>query len=141
MNRVGPHELPALLRKFSFRGGRVRRVRIMSAPRGEVAVEFHLLVREAAKSLGAKEQPVRVVLRLEGVAEYRMQMRPNMARVKIEEARMAHLNGLFYVSFDALGLEPTEVPKVFDFRVSEQFAAGRELFWSESRPTGEESRK
>jgi hypothetical protein len=73
---------------------------------------------------------VRLVLRLEGVEEYRFQMRPNMPKATIADARFSHLNGLFYINFDAWGLEPNEQPKVFDFRASEVFAAGRELLWS-----------
>ena len=132
--RVTPHELPALLRKYRLPGGRVRRVRVLYARAKEVAVEFHVTAREALKTLGSEPKPVRLVLRLEGVEEFRLQMRPSMPKAKIGEARLAYLNGLFYVSLDSLGLEPTEQAQVFDFRVSEQYAAGRELFWSEVGP-------
>ena len=97
----------------------------------EVAVEFHVSVREPVKTLGAEPRAVRLVLRLGGVEEFRLQMRPSMPKAKIGDARLAYLNGLFYVSLDSLGLEPTEQAQVFDFRVSEQYAAGRELFLSE----------
>ena len=50
---------------------------------------------------------------------------------KIVDARIAYLNGLFYVTFDALALDPGERPQVHDFRASELFAAGRELGWVE----------
>ena len=65
-----------------------------------------------------------------------MQMRPNLPKSRIAEARVAYLNGLFYVSLDSLGLEPTETAQVFDFRVSEQYAAGRELSVREATPPG-----
>ena len=59
-------------------------------------------------------------------------MRPNLPKVKIADARIAHLNGLFYVTFDALALDPGERPQVYDFRASELFAAGRDLMWEEA---------
>jgi hypothetical protein len=129
--RVAPHELPALLRKYRLPGGRVRRVRVLYPRPNEVAVEFHVSVREPVKALGTEPKPVRLVLRLEGVEEFRLQMRPSMPKAKIADARLAYLNGLFYVSLDSLGLEPNEAAQVFDFRVSEQYAAGRELFVEE----------
>ena len=135
--RVTPHELPALLRKYRLPGGRVRRVRVLYPRPSEVAVEFHITAREAMRNLGTEPKPVRLVLRLEGVEEFRLQMRPSMPKARIAEARIAYLNGLFYVSLDALGLEPNEPAQVFDFRVSEQFAAGRELLWSEVRKPSE----
>ena len=134
--RVSPHEIPALLRKYRLPGGRVRRVRVLYPRPKEVAVEFHVSIREPVKNLGSEPKSVRLVLRLEGVEEFRLQMRPGMPRARIADARLAYLNGLFYVSLDSLGLEPNEQAQVFDFRVSEQYAAGRVLFWSEA-PRGD----
>ena len=71
------------------------------------------------------------MLRLEGVEEFRFQMRPGQPRVTIADARIGHLNGLYYVNLDAWGLDPGEAPKVHDFRASEAYAAGRELLWEE----------
>jgi hypothetical protein len=131
MNRIAPHDLPAFLRKYRLTGGRVRRVKVLHRKGREVAVEFHLTLREAAK-------PVRLVLRLEGVEEYRLQMRPSMPRTRIADARIGYLNGLFFVNLDAWGLESGEQPKLHDYRASEVYAGGRELFWAEvPRPGGE----
>jgi hypothetical protein len=129
MTNVPSHELPAFLRRFRFPGGRIRGVRLLNGSQKRIAVEFRLTVREALKDLGTDPKNVRLVLRLGGVEEYRFQMRPNMPKSKIADARFSHLNGLFYVNFDAWSLEPNEQPKVFDFRASEVFAAGRELSW------------
>ena len=131
MNRVAPHELTAFLRRFRLPGGRVRGVRVVNRSGKEVAIEFRLVVREAMKDLGSEPKPVRLTLRLEGVEEYRFQMRPGQPRVKIADARIGHLNGLFYVNLDAWGLDPGEVPKLHDYRGSEVYAAGRELLWAE----------
>jgi hypothetical protein len=131
MNRLTPAELPAFLRRYRFPGGRVRRVRLVHLTDNEVAVELRLVVREAIRDLGSTPKRVRLVLRLEGVEEFRFQMRPGQPRVKITDARFAYLNGLYYVNLDAWGLEPGETPKLHDFRASEAFAAGRELLWEE----------
>ncbi len=58
-------------------------------------------------------------------------MRPNQPKARIADARISYLNGLFYISLDSLGLDPGELAQVFDFRVSEVYAAGRELLWEE----------
>ena len=140
MNRVGPADLPQFLRKYRFPGGVVRRVRVIHTSRKDVAVEFRLTVREAVRDLGSEPRRVRLTLRLEGVEEFRFQMRPGQPRVRITDARFGYLNGLFYVNLDAWGLEPGETPKVHDYRASEAYAAGRELLWAEvAREQGDES--
>lgn len=136
--QLNPNDLPAFLRKYRFAGGRVRRVRVLYPRPREVAIEFHLTVREAMKNLGTEPQPVRLVLRVQGVEEFRFQMRPNQPKAKIADARIGYLNGLFFVNLDAWGLEPGEQPKLHDFRASEVYAAGRELLWEEG-PRGKES--
>jgi hypothetical protein len=103
----------------------------------QIDIEFRLSVREALKDLGTNPKPVRLLLRLEGVEEYRFQMRPSLPKVKIADARISFLNGLFYLNFDAWGLDANEQPKVFDFRASEVFAAGRELLWMVRTPPQE----
>jgi hypothetical protein len=132
-NRLSPQDLPAFLRKYRLNGGRIRRVRVLYPRPREVAVEFHLTVREAITKLGTEPKPVRLVLRLDGVDEFRFQMRPGQPKAKITEARIGFLKGLCYISLDSLGLEPTETAQVFDYRASEVYAAGRELFWEEAR--------
>lgn len=132
MNRVTPHELTAFLRRYRLPGGRVRGVRVVHRSGKNVAVEFRLVVREALRDLGTDPRPVRLTLRLEGVEEFRFQMRPNQPRVTITDARIGHLNGLFFVNLDAWGLDPGETPKLHDYRGSESYAAGRDLLWGET---------
>ena len=131
MNRVTPQDLPAFLRKYRLNGGRLRRVRVLYPRPKEVAVEFHLTVREATQNLGTEPKPVRLVLRLEGVEEFRFQMRPSQPKARIADARVGYLNGLYFVNLDAWGLEPGEQPKLHDYRASEVYAGGRELLWEE----------
>jgi hypothetical protein len=131
MNRLTPAELPQFLRRYRFPGGRVRRVRLVHRGEKDTAVELRLVVRESIRDLGAEPKRVRLVLRLEGVEEFRFQMRPGQPRVKIADARIGYFNGLYYVNLDAWGLEPGETPRLHDFRASEAYAAGRSLLWQE----------
>lgn len=125
--RLAPHDLVAFTRRFRLAGGRLRRVRLRTPKGKAVAVELHVTASEGGK-------PVRLVLRLEGVEEYRFQMRPGQPKVRIADARIGYLNGLFFVNLDAWGLEPGEQPKLHDYRGSEAYAGGRELFWHEVPP-------
>jgi hypothetical protein len=134
MNRVAPQDLPQFLRRYRLPGGRLRGVRVLHSSKNGTTVEFRLSVREAIKDLGTEPRPVRLTLRLAGVDEFRFQMRPSQPKVKIVDARLAHLNGLFYVTFDAILLDSGERPQVHDFRASEVYAAGRDLFWEEPVP-------
>jgi hypothetical protein len=131
MNRILPQDLPQFLRRFRFPGGRIRGTRVSYSNQKGTTVEFRLTVREAIKDLGSEPKIVRLKLRLTGVEEFRFQMRPNLPKVKIADARIALLNGLFFATFDALALDPSERPQVYDFRASEVFAAGRDLFYEE----------
>ena len=134
MNRLQPHEFAKFLRSYRFVGGVLRGVRVLHRPPRETAIEFRVSVPEAITDLGKEPRQVRLRIVLEGVDEYRFQMRPNKPKVKIADARLGYFNGLFYVSFDSVGLEPGEQAQVFDFRASEVYAAARELFWDEVKP-------
>lgn len=131
MNRVYPQDLQQFLRRYRFPGGVIRGVRVRHASAKEAAVEFRLMVREAMKELGTEPKKVRLTLRLAGVEEYRFQMRPSQPKSRIADARISYLNGLFFINLDAWALEPGEQPQLFDFRASEVYAAGRELWWDE----------
>ena len=134
MNRIQSQDLSQFLRRYRFTGGRVRGVRITNSAKHGTTIAFRLTLRHALQDLGTDPKKVRVNLRLIGVEEFRFQMRPNLPKVKIADARIAHLNGLFYLTFDALALDSGERPQVYDFRASELFAAGRELLWEEVEP-------
>ena len=131
MNRLQPHEFAKFLRAYRFVGGVLRGVKVRHKPPREVSVVFSVRVREAITDLSKEPKHVRLNFVLSGVDEFRFQMRPQQPKLKITDARIGYLNGLFYVTFDDVGLEPGEAAKVFDFRASEVFAAGRELFWEE----------
>jgi hypothetical protein len=134
MKRLQPHEFAKFLRSYRFVGGVLHAVRVRHKSGREVAVEFRVSVREALAELGKEPRRVRLAFVLTGVDEFRFQMRPRQPKAKITDARIGYLNGLFYLTFDSVGLEPGETAQVFDFRASEVYAAGRELFWHELPP-------
>jgi len=139
--RIGPNDLPRFLRQYRLAGGKIHRVRLLYPGPKKVAIEFYLSIRETIKSLGTDPRKVRLILRLEGVEEYRFQMRPGQAKVKIADARIGYLNGLFFANFDAWGLEPGEMPKLHDYRASELYAGGSDLLVREvkqEKPASEE---
>lgn len=136
MTRIQPHEFAKFLRAYRFVGGALRAARVRHRGPREAEVEFRLLVREAITELGTEPQRVRLRIVVAGASEYRLQMRPAQPKAKLTDARLSYLNGLFYVSFDSVGLEPNEKAAVFDFRASEVYAAGRELLWELEPPRG-----
>ncbi|HEY1186639.1 MAG TPA: hypothetical protein VGE74_03230 [Gemmata sp.] len=136
MNRLQPHEVAKFLRGYRFIGGKLRAVRIAHEGTRGVAVELRVRVREAITDLGKEPKNVSLIIRVSGADEFRFQMRPRQPKVKITDARIGYHNGLFYVTFDSVGLEAGETAQVFDFRASEVYAAGRELFWKRIEPKG-----
>ncbi len=134
MNRVQPHEIAKFLRLYRLIGGRLRAVKVVHKGGRVVAVEFRTRVREAISDLGKDPRYVKLRLRLDGVEEFRFQMRPSQPKAKITDARIGYHNGLFFVTLDSVGLESSEMAQVFDFRASEVYAAGRELFWDVTEP-------
>jgi hypothetical protein len=134
MNRLQPHEFAKFLRSYRLTGGILRGIKLRHTGPREVSVEFRVYVREAITDLGKEPRKVRLTLRLAGVEEFRFQMRPSQPKVKITDARLGYFNGLFFVSLDSVGLQAGETAQVFDFRASEIYAAGRELFWEEAKP-------
>ena len=128
MNRLSPTDLPSFQRKYRFAGGRLRRVRVRYAG-DATAVEFTLTARTALRELGADPQPVRLRFRLTGAEEFRFQKRPGVAGGKMSDALFGYLDGLFFVTLDAFGLDPGDRPAAHDFRASDAYAAGRELWW------------
>ncbi len=136
LHRLQPHEAAKFLRSYRFVGGKLRAVKVRHSGSRVVAVEFRTRVREAITELGKDPRNVTLRLQLDGVEEFRFQMRPSQPKAKITDARIGYHNGLFFVTFDSVGLEPSEVAQVFDFRASEVYAAGRELFWAVVEPKG-----
>jgi hypothetical protein len=133
MDRLASSDLAAFQRRYRFAGGRVRRVRVRYAG-DATAVEFTLTARTALRELGVDPQPVRLRFRLTGAEEFRFQKRPGVAG-KITDALFGYVDGLFFVTLDAPALLPGDRPAAHDFRASDAYAAGRELWWEVVEPT------
>lgn len=131
MNRLNPADLPAFLRKYRFAGGKLRRLQVRQGKSGTLAVELVLSVRTALRDLGSDPRPARLRLRLDGVEEYRFQKRPGTPGARIPEAHFGYFEGLVFANLDAWSLDPGEAPKIHDYRASDAYAAGRELWWEE----------
>ena len=136
MNRLYPSDLAGFARKYRFAGGKLRRVKLLYRGPEALTAELVLAVRPATRDLGADEAPVRLRLRLVGVEEFRFQKRPSAAGGKVAEARFGYFGDMYFVNLDAWGLGPGEAPKLHDFRGSDTYLAGRELYWEEVPPKG-----
>jgi hypothetical protein len=132
MNRLDSSELAQFARRYSFAGGRVRRVAVRTGK--AVRVELRIAVKAAVRSLGDPAE--RVVLRLvfDGVEEYRFQKRPGGTAGRIPDARFGTFDGLIYLNLDAYGLDPGERPTLPDFRASDAYVAGSGVAWEEVSP-------
>jgi hypothetical protein len=129
MNKLDVSELGQFIRKYTFAGGRVRRVVVR---RGKTtSVELRLTVKAAVQSLGAAATPVRLRLVFDGVEVYRFQTRPAAAGGRIPDARFGAFDGFIYLNLDAYRLDPGERPSLPDFRASDAFVAGAEVRWEE----------
>ncbi len=131
MTRLSPAELPAFLRGFRFPGGRIRRVKVRYDTADQMTVEVIVFARTAMKSLAENARPVHLRFRLAGVEEFRFQKRPSTPAGKVADARIAYFGDSFFLNLDAFALDPGEQPKPHDFRASDAYAAGRELWWEE----------
>lgn len=130
MTSLQVSDLAAFARQFRFTGGRLTALRLRLT-RGEVRLQARVRAHASGKSLGDTPRPVRLLLELDGVEEYRLQKRLSAAVGKMTDLRLGYFQGLFFVNFDAWGLGPGEVPALHDFRASEVYAAGRSLAWQE----------
>ena len=134
MTRLYPSDINAFARKYRFAGGRLRRLAVRYRTPESVSVLFDLLVRPATRDLGPDAPPVRLRFRMDGAEEFRFQKRPGGPGGKITDARFGYFGDVYFVNLDAYGLEKGEVPKLHDFRGSDAYIGGRELFWEEVAP-------
>jgi hypothetical protein len=129
MDKVDSSDLAGFARKYNFAGSRLGRVKLRLGP--ECAVELVLVCKRAVQQLGAKSERVKLRLRMVGVEEFRFQKRPGGRSGIVPDARFGFFEGLVYVNLDAYGLRPGEKPGQMDFRASEMFVAGQDLFVEE----------
>ena len=130
MIRLHSSEIAQFARTYRFVGGRWKRLRLTNR-RGVATLEVIIRVRPAPKDLGAAPKPVNLKLKVTAVEEYRFQKRPSIAAGKMSDVKFGYFNGLYYINFDAWGLPAGEVPGLHDFRASDAFVGGGDLFWEE----------
>jgi hypothetical protein len=128
MEKLDPAGLAAFARKYRFVGGRLKSARVRFAG-GRATVEVVVAARTAIVSLSDEPTPVKLRLRLVDAEEYRFQKRPSGPRGRMTDLRLGAFDGLIYLNFDAFPLDPGDKPGVHDFRASDAFAAGKELWW------------
>jgi hypothetical protein len=129
MNKLEASELASFTRRYTFAGGRVRRVVIRTGK--ATTVELRLAVKAAVPSLGDAAKWVRLRVVFDGVEEYRFQKRPAAAGGRITHALFGSFDGLIYLNLDAYRLDPGERPALPDFRASDAFVAGADVRWEE----------
>jgi len=141
MERLEPQQIRGFFQRYRLKGGLLKAVRVRRVGQG-MSVRLSLRARTNPTQLGGRTHPVRLQLELRGVEEYRYQARPGRPVGRVGDARIGYLHGLFYLMLDAYALEPGEQPALHDFRASECYAGGTELWWCEaptpgpSRPDG-----
>ena len=130
MTELTPATVFQFLRRFQFRGGRLRQFRVRNARRN--AATGDLIVSAVEHATGKK---VRLRFTFEGVEEYRFQRRPGAALARLTEVQVGFFGTLVYVNLDPFPVDGP--PKVMDYRASDCFMAGRLLRWAvvEPRPT------
>jgi len=134
MKRLTSAELPAFLRSYRFAGGKLRRLKVQYGVGEKLTLDLHLVARPIRKELGNDPKPVKLHLQLIAVEEFRFAKRPSVTAGKVPDARFGFFEGLAFVTFDAWSLLPGEIPRALDFRASDAYAAGRELYWEEIAP-------
>ena len=127
MNNLSSQQIALFLKRFPFRGGALRVVRIGNRSGSGTNATIIVSVLDAEAN-----RRVRLRLRFDGVEEYRFQRRPGAGLIKLKEVRIGWFNGLMYVNFDAW--QSDEAPAVHDFRASDAFIAGRSLSWEIVQP-------
>ena len=121
MNELTTGTAHQFLKRFPFRGARLRRFRVQNTP-DAAAAEVRLTVRDTTSG-----KPVRLRLAFEGVEEFRFQRRPGPGLVRLTGLQVGFFGALTYVNFDPFAEDGP--PKVMDFRASDCFVAGRTVRW------------
>ena len=126
MTNIPTNELQQFLRKYRFSRARVLRCSLRTASRG-VAVELLIKVRPAVRDLSPEPAPVRLLLRMDGVEEYRFQKRLSSNSGRVHDLSLGYFNGTIFLNLDAMSLIPGDVPGVHDYRLSDAYVAGSRL--------------
>ena len=121
MNELTPANAHQFLKRYQFRGARLRSVRIRNA-RDLTIADVRLALRAADA-----DKPVHLRLMFTGVEEFRFQRRPSSGLVKLKHIQFGFFGSLTYVNLDPFPEDGP--PKVMDFRASDSFLAARTVGW------------
>jgi len=136
MKRLNTADIANFLRTYRFAGGKLRRLRVRYGPKDQLTLELLIVARQTQKNLGTEPKPAKLHLKLVGVEEFRFAKRPSVPAGKIPDARFGYFDGLMFLTLDAWSLLPGDIPQALDFRASDAYAAGRELWWEEITKKG-----
>jgi hypothetical protein len=130
METLTPAQIASFTRRFQFKGGllksfAVRRYKGVMQARLKLRVHQH---QTQPGQHGHSPEPVRLLIALDDVTEYRFQRRPFVARETLGTVRLGLFDGAFYLNLDAWDDELN--PQLIDFRNSEAFIAGLRFSWS-----------
>jgi hypothetical protein len=125
MNELTTGTAHQFLKRFPFRGARLRQFRVRNTGDGSTA-EVRLTLRPE------DGKPVRLRLIFDGVEEFRFQRRPGPGLVRVKDVQVGFFGALTFVNFDPFAEEGP--PKVMDFRASDCFVAARTVRWEVVQP-------
>lgn len=128
MNPITSASAYSFLKRYQFRGGRIRAWRMHFRADGRSRAEARLLARESSTG-----KMVRVRLMFEGVEEYRMQRRPGAGPSRVTGLQIGFFGDLVYLNFDPFEVDGP--PKVIDFRASDSFVGAKHASWEIIVPT------
>ena len=122
MDKIQQSQIVAFMKRYRFRGGRLRRFRVQTQSAQRSSGEIVVSVRETES-----DKRLRLRLVLENVEEYRFQRRPGTGIVRLKEVRLGYFNGSFFLNFDAFPEDGP--PSLIDFRASDAFIAAQTISW------------
>jgi hypothetical protein len=125
MNELTTGTAHQFLKRFPFRGARLRQFRVRNAGDSSIG-EVRLTVRPE------DDKPVSLRLIFDGVEEFRFQRRPGPGLVRVKDVQVGFFGALTYVNFDPFAEDGP--PKVMDFRASDCFVAARSVRWEVVEP-------
>lgn len=130
MNPIEPSQVVSFLRRYRLSQGRLRGLRIRHTPQG-VVLDLILLVRTSLRDLGEEPKPVKLHLRLTDVEEFRFQKRPSSDSGRLPDLRIGVFQGQVFLNLDPFPLAAGETAGPHDYRGSDAYAVGSELFYKE----------
>jgi hypothetical protein len=102
MNELTTGTVHQFLKRYGFRGARLRAFRVRNGTADAATAEVRLTVRAADTG-----QPVRLHLLFGGVEEFRFQRRPGPGLVRLKDIQVGFFGALTYVNFDPFAEERT----------------------------------